>query len=191
VAAPGFTAERSLYASRGRYRQSVAAVDRRPVLALAQGDVAPITAGTTAAAPGPQAGDTCHLVSNWIADNECAGDCKVSGGNCVPTEYRLKTLSSMFLHESDSYVLGPSDYEPSACGCVKATPPQIAPAPQTPPEPPGPPGGDWWWVFWSLGGWLVEPDPPWEPPGGHQPPRHELEPGEPFRPWEHFEPRPW
>jgi len=187
VTVPGFTADRTLYASRGRYR-ATAQTSPHAVFALAQ-DIAPIGGGTTTTAPAQ--GDTCHLVTHWFADNECVGDCEVSGGRCVATDMRLKTLSDMFLHESDSYVLGPNDYEPSACGCVKPKPQLVAPAPQTPPPPPPEPPvvGDWFWVIWALGGWMAVPDPPWEPPGGHQPPRHELEPGEPFRPWEKFEPR--
>jgi hypothetical protein len=68
---------------------------------------------------------------------------------------------------------------------VPVAPPKAKPKPARPPMPPLPPPPDdhsWFWIWWSLGGWMLVPDPPWEPPGGHDLPHHGLEPPE-GTPW--------
>lgn len=61
--------------------------------------------------------------------------------------------------------------------------PAPAPGPGFSPVPPGGPEAPrWFWVFWALGGWILVPDPPWEPPGEHKPPYHGHEHEIPFVP---------
>ena len=113
----------------------------------------------------------------------------------MPTKYGLTFIADHLLHSTESYrPQMPWDYEPIECGCpTPPTPPELYPAPPPAPvEPePGPPGGWVFWLIWASGGWILEPDPPWELPGGHFIPKHEIEPPEPAYPWEKLEPYEW